>query len=140
MQQKTRGLCDLRRDPTCLNLSCLHSLTHLELVGCDLSISAWVGLEVVQPQLQSLACLNTLEQLWHLLSPNRRPTHGHGNAHGFHQEEWLAVCTLKLVVERRVIHGLPHMSTCIYVCILQQPILPVMWLACLQVKNASVCN
>ena len=62
-----------RRDPTRLNLCSLQSLTHLELVGCDLSTSAWLGLEAVQPTLVSLACHNTLEELWHLLSPAMRP-------------------------------------------------------------------
>ena len=62
-----------RRDPTRLNLCSLQSLTHLELMGCDLSTSAWLGLEAVQPTLVSLACHNTVEELWHLLSPSMRP-------------------------------------------------------------------
>ena len=72
-QDTYRDICMQRRDPTRLNLCSLQSLTHLELVGCDLSTSAWLGLEAVQPTLVSLACHNTLEELWHLLSPSTRP-------------------------------------------------------------------
>ncbi|KAK9905071.1 hypothetical protein WJX75_009256 [Coccomyxa subellipsoidea] len=60
--------CKLR-DPTRVNLSPLHSLAHLELSGCDLSTSAWLGLEAVQDKLRSLSCHNSLEELWHLLAP-----------------------------------------------------------------------
>ena len=68
------------RDPTRLNVSCLQSLTQLELVGCDLSISAWLGLEMVQPRLRALTCRNSLEELWHLLAPSLRRNGNHGRA------------------------------------------------------------
>lgn len=64
-----RGNCSDARDPTRVNLSPLHSLTRLELSGCDLSTSAWLGLEAVRGRLRSLACHNSLEELWHLLAP-----------------------------------------------------------------------
>ncbi|BDA49747.1 probable Nischarin at N-terminal half [Coccomyxa sp. Obi] len=60
--------CKLR-DPTRVNLSPLHSLSHLELTGCDLSTSAWLGIESVRGTLRSIACHNSLEELWHLLAP-----------------------------------------------------------------------
>ena len=71
------------RDPTRLNVSCLQSLTQLELVGCDLSTSAWLGLEMVQPRLRVLTCRDSLEELWHLLAPSlrRNGTHGGLPAH-----------------------------------------------------------
>ncbi len=66
------GLC---RDPTRLNLSPFRSLQHLELVGCDVSTSAWLGLAAVRLTLRSLACHDSLEELWHLLAPSLgRPT------------------------------------------------------------------
>lgn len=52
-----------------MNLSPLLSLTHLELTACDLSTSAWLGLESVRGTLRSLSCRNSLEELWHLLAP-----------------------------------------------------------------------
>ena len=58
------------RDPTRLNLSPFRSLVHLELTGCDLSTSAWLGADVLRLQLRSLACSNSLEELWHLLAPS----------------------------------------------------------------------
>ncbi|CAK0783551.1 hypothetical protein CVIRNUC_006750 [Coccomyxa viridis] len=66
------------RDPTRLNVSCLQSLTQLELVGCDLSTSAWLGLEMVQPRLRALTCRDSLEELWHLLAPSLRRNGNHG--------------------------------------------------------------
>ena len=68
------------RDPTRLNVSCLQSLTQLELVGCDLSTSAWLGLEMVQPRLRALTCRDSLEELWHLLAPSLRRNGNHGRA------------------------------------------------------------
>ena len=57
------------RDPTRLNLSPFRSLQHLELVGCDVSTSAWLGLGAVRLTLRSLVCHDSLEELWHLLAP-----------------------------------------------------------------------
>lgn len=45
-------------------------LTHLELVACDLSTSAWLGLETIRLTLQSLACYDSMEELRHLLAPS----------------------------------------------------------------------
>lgn len=56
------------RDPTRLNLLPFQCLSKLELVGCDLSTTAWVGLNNVQ-SVQSLKCIGCLEELQHLLSP-----------------------------------------------------------------------
>lgn len=58
------------RDPTRLNLSPFRGLAHLELLGCDLSTSAWLGADVLRLQLRSLACRDSLEELWHLLAPS----------------------------------------------------------------------
>lgn len=56
------------RDPTRVNLLPFQALTRLELRGCDLSTSAWVGLANIQ-QVESLTCLGCLEELHHLLAP-----------------------------------------------------------------------
>lgn len=56
------------RDPTRVNLLPFFSLTKLELVDCDLSTSAWIGLHNVQA-IEILKCSGCLEELHHLLSP-----------------------------------------------------------------------
>ena len=58
------------RDPTRINLSVFCSLLTLELRGCDLSTSAWVGLDALRPTLVNLFCFDSLEELQHLLASN----------------------------------------------------------------------
>lgn len=53
-----------------MNLLAFRSLLSLELRGCDLSTSAWLGLQLVQASVQSLSCIGCLEELRHLLAPS----------------------------------------------------------------------
>ena len=83
--QYSGGACVVScRDPTRLNLSPFRSLVRLELLGCDLSTSAWLGADVLRLQLRSLSCRDSLEELWHLLAPSAdRPT-SQGACNRFH--------------------------------------------------------
>ncbi len=65
--KSSRKACSCR-DPTRVNLLPFQFLSNLELVGCDISTTAWVGLNSVQ-SVQSLKCIGCLEELQHLLSP-----------------------------------------------------------------------
>ena len=56
------------RDPTRVNLLPFYSMTKLELIDCDLSTSAWIGVHNMQV-IQSLNCSGCLEELHHLLFP-----------------------------------------------------------------------
>ena len=44
----------------------------MELRGCDLSTSVWLGLANIQTSLQGLTCIGSLEELHHLLAPYSR--------------------------------------------------------------------
>ena len=60
------------RDPTRVNLLPFQSLSSMELRGCDLSTSVWLGLANIQTSLQGLTCIGSLEELHHLLAPYSR--------------------------------------------------------------------
>ena len=44
----------------------------MELRGCDLSTSVWLGLANIQASLHCLTCIGSLEELHHLLAPYSR--------------------------------------------------------------------